>query len=61
MLEAIIMKQVLKEVDCSPECGFMIRSHDENELKTATMAHVKNIHHMTITEKDAVEKMRVVS
>ena len=45
-------KHVLKSVSCDPECGFMIRSHDEKELGAIVIEHAKTQHGKTITEKD---------
>ena len=45
-------KHNLKSVSCSPECGFMVRSHDEKELAAIVIEHAKTQHNKAITEKD---------
>jgi len=50
------MEMDYKQVSCDPSCGFLIKSHDENEIKKVVMDHVKNAHHQKISGKD-VEKM----
>lgn len=52
------MNQVLKQVSCDPECGFMIRSHDEKELTNIVKMHTKNAHNMNITDKDVQDRMK---
>jgi predicted small metal-binding protein len=54
------MDNQIKEVNCGPECGFLIRSHDEKELIEIVKAHAKNVHNMTITEEDVRVKMKTV-
>ena len=48
----------LKKIECDPTCGFMVRSHDEKELVEIATRHAKNAHNMTVTEKDAKDKMK---
>ena len=43
----------LKKIECDPSCGFLVRSHDENEVVRMAREHVKNIHHKDISEQDA--------
>ena len=45
-------EHVLKSVSCDPECGFMVRSHDEKELSAIVIEHAKTRHDKIITEKD---------
>jgi predicted small metal-binding protein len=47
------MAQKLKELECDPKCGFLIRSHDEKEIVEIAIKHAKEAHSMVITEKDA--------
>ncbi len=51
-------KSALKEVECDPKCGFLIRSHDEKEVVEIAMRHAKKYHDMTITEKDVKDMMK---
>jgi predicted small metal-binding protein len=46
------MAETLKQVECDPKCGFMVRSHDEKEIIEIVMQHAKKCHNMTISEKD---------
>ncbi|MDA8087556.1 MAG: DUF1059 domain-containing protein [Nitrospiraceae bacterium] len=45
-------KHQLKQIDCGPECGFLIRSHDEKEIVDITKKHVKQFHGMDMSEQD---------
>lgn len=47
------MPQELKKIECYPKCGFMVRSHNEKELIQIAIQHVKNIHNLLLTEKEA--------
>ncbi len=51
----------LKSVTCDPQCGFMVQSHDENELTDIVIAHAKKAHNMDITAADVKAKMKMVS
>ena len=46
------MAMALKQVECDPKCGFLIRSHDEKEVIRIAIEHAKKSHNMTITEKE---------
>ncbi len=43
----------LKSVTCDPSCGFMVRSHSEKELVSMVKMHAKQMHHKTLTDKEA--------
>jgi len=51
-------KPALKSVSCTPECGFMVRSHDEKELSAIVIDHAKKQHGKTMTEKDVKPMMK---
>jgi predicted small metal-binding protein len=51
-------KSGLKSVSCAPECGFMVRSHDEKELSAIVIEHAKTHHNKTVTEKDVKAMMK---
>lgn len=53
-------KQQLKKIDCGPECGFMIRSHDEKEIIEATRKHVKQFHGKDMSEQEVKKDMETV-
>jgi predicted small metal-binding protein len=55
--EVETMKGELKQISCDPECGFLIRSHDEKEILGTAKTHVKNVHHMKVTDADLRERM----
>ncbi len=46
------MAEKLKRVSCDPMCGFMVQSHDENELVGFVKNHVKNVHSKTMSDSD---------
>ena len=51
-------KHVYKSVTCDPQCGFMVRSHDEKELTEIVKMHAKKQHNMEMTDKDVQAKMK---
>lgn len=51
-------KAELKSVSCAPECGFMVRSHDEAEVSSIVIAHAKSRHNKELTEKDVKGMMK---
>ena len=52
------MAEKLKQVECDPKCGFLVRSHDEKELVDVAIQHAKKAHNMAITEKDVRTMMK---
>ena len=52
------MSEPLKQISCDPQCGFMVRSHDERELKDIARAHVKKMHNMDISDADLASKIK---
>ena len=36
------MAETLKQIECEPKCGFLVRSHDEKELIRIGMEHAEN-------------------
>lgn len=53
-------KKLLKQINCGPECGFMIRSHDEKEIIEITRKHVKQFHGMDMSEQEVRKDMEKV-
>jgi len=52
------MATALKKIECDPKCGFVIQSHDENEVVKIALEHAKKSHEMkNITEKEVREMM----
>ena len=43
----------MMEIACKPECGFMVRSHDENEVMSMGKIHAKQQHNMDLTDDQA--------
>lgn len=50
------MARDMYQVECEPECGFMIRSHDRDEIADMTMRHANERHQEQFTRQD-VEPM----
>jgi predicted small metal-binding protein len=38
------MEGVLKMLECGPDCGFVVRSHDEWEIISIGMEHLREKH-----------------
>ncbi len=54
-------KETLKEISCSPECGFPVRSHDEKEVVTLAKEHIDLKHpSMKISREKLSEMARSV-
>jgi predicted small metal-binding protein len=51
-------KPALKSVSCDPDCGFMVRSHDENEIISLVKEHAKKQHNKDVTDKDVMAMMK---
>ena len=51
-------KPMLKSVTCDPDCGFMVRSHDEKELVGMVKQHVKSAHNKDVSDKDVMAMMK---
>jgi len=49
-----------KSIECDPECGFMVRSHDEREAVDIAKRHAKEKHKMSLTDKDVRGRMKSV-
>jgi predicted small metal-binding protein len=45
-------KDILKKIECDSSCGFMIRSHNEEEMVEMAMKHAKQSHKMDLSVKD---------
>lgn len=48
----------MKVGTCSPECGFMVRSHNEGEVMEVVKTHAKKQHNMDMSDKDAMAKIK---
>jgi predicted small metal-binding protein len=48
----------LKKIECDPQCGFAVQSHDEKELIEIAREHAKKFHNITATEEQAKAMMK---
>ena len=48
----------LWKIECAPECGFMARDHDKDELAGFAVQHLKKAHGRVLPTKDAHSMMR---
>jgi predicted small metal-binding protein len=53
------MEQQLFEIDCDPECGFVVRSHDRDEVKKFAKEHVKMVHSKDTSDKELEEMVQM--
>jgi predicted small metal-binding protein len=51
-------KPGLKSVSCDPDCGFMVRSHDESEIISLVKEHAKKQHSKDVTDKEVMAMMK---
>jgi predicted small metal-binding protein len=50
----------LTSIECDPECGFMVRSHDRKEVMDTARSHVKMKHGMDVSDNDLKKKMKAM-
>jgi predicted small metal-binding protein len=53
--------QKLKKASCDPECGFMVQSHDDQEIMSMMKSHAQDKHQMDMTDEDVVARMQDVN
>lgn len=54
-------QEKLKEISCAPECGFLVRSHDKDEVVSLAKQHVEQKHPgMKVTREKLNEMTRSV-
>jgi predicted small metal-binding protein len=56
------MAKQLYKIACGPDCGFLIRSHDQDEVVRTALAHDKGAHKGKATEAEmrkAVEPAQI--
>jgi predicted small metal-binding protein len=46
------MGKQMYQITCSPDCGFMLRSHDKDEVRRLAKEHVKKMHNMDVSDAD---------
>jgi predicted small metal-binding protein len=56
-LEGVSMKNGLKTISCDPVCGFMVRSHNEQEVIDMAMEHMANTHPKQAITGEDLKKM----
>lgn len=42
----------MKTIKCDPECGFMVKSHDEEEVVSMAREHSENKHGVNATDEE---------
>ena len=58
MAKDMKMAGPLYSVSCDPDCGFMIRSHDQKEVSDAAIKHMMKAHNKKVTAKDVKGMMK---
>ncbi|MFN3480281.1 MAG: DUF1059 domain-containing protein [Thermodesulfovibrionales bacterium] len=53
------MAEKLYSIECDPKCGFIIKSHDKEEVIEIAKRHGKEKHKMDITDKDIEAMIKV--
>lgn len=46
------MDKNLVMIQCDPDCGFVIKSHNKEEVKEAAKKHAKNIHNKEVSDEE---------
>lgn len=54
------MNTKIKMIECDPDCGFMIKSHDENEVVAVAKEHVNTKHDMDVDDAEMRKKMKTM-
>lgn len=54
------MDDKLLMISCSPECGFKIQSHDEEEVMAVAKAHISEKHGKDVSGVELSQMMQVV-
>lgn len=49
--------ETLKRMECEPNCGFMVQSHDEKEVLRMGEEHARIIHHDTSMTEEKLRGM----
>jgi predicted small metal-binding protein len=52
------MAETLKQIECDPKCGFLVRSHDEKEIVRIAKDHAEKVHKMPVTDKELEGMMK---
>jgi predicted small metal-binding protein len=54
------MAKELYQITCSPDCGFMVRSHDKAEVKRFGKQHLKMAHKMEMSDAEVEKQVKEV-
>ena len=54
------MPEKLMRITCDPKCGFMVQSHNKDELYKIVKGHMKNIHNKDATDADVKKMVKMV-
>ncbi|MBI4687469.1 MAG: DUF1059 domain-containing protein [Nitrospirae bacterium] len=52
------MAEKFCSIECPPECGFTVKSHDEEEVIDMAKKHAKDKHNMDITTEKLKSMMK---
>ncbi len=52
------MTKKFYQITCSPDCGFMVRSHDKDEVKRLGKQHLKTAHKMEMPDADVEKQIK---
>ena len=47
-------------IGCEPECGFVVQSHDQEEVIGFTKAHLRTAHNKNMSDSEVEEMMVTV-
>lgn len=54
-------KEKLSEISCAPECGFVVRSHDKDEVVNLAQQHIEKKHPgMKVSREDLKAKAKSI-
>lgn len=52
------MAKQMYQITCTPDCGFMLRSHDKEEVKKLAKEHVKMAHKMDASDAELEKNIK---
>lgn len=52
------MAEAMKKVECDSPCNFAVKSHDEKEMIEIVKQHAKQMHNMSISDKEVKQMMK---
>ena len=55
------MAEELYRIECDPDCGFLIQSHDQSEALDIAQRHVQDIHKKDLSLEELRSSMKVVA